>query len=417
MTARTSPAGGPPVSRHAAFFVVAGGVAASIHLGKLPAAVPALQAELGISLVQAGFLLSVLQLAGMGFGLLAGLLADGLGPRRCMLAGLALLTVASAAAGAWGEWGEWGGIGFASLLALRVVEGAGFLLAVMPGPVLVRRLAPPGAEKSALGWWGAYMPLGVSLALLAGPLFLHVGGWTGWWQGAALVSAMALAGVVHAVPADGARSRTTAGEGWSDRLGLTLRAPGAWWAALAFGMYAAQWMAVIGFLPTIYGAVGLAPGWTAVLTAVAAAVNIVGNVMGGRLLQRGHAPAQLLVRGFLVMAVAAFAAFVQVGSGAEAWSLPAPVRYLAVCAFSLAGGMVPATLFMLGGRIVPQAASTTVGLMQQASSLGQFLAPPLVGWLAQRTGGWQWTWVFTLLCSLAGIRLALWLGRRASPAA
>lgn len=403
-----------PVPRHAAFFVVAGGVAASIHLGKLPAAVPALQAALGISLVQAGFLLSVLQVAGMGLGLLAGLLADGLGPRRCMLVGLALLTLASAGGGAWGEGG---GIGFEGLLALRVVEGAGFLMVVMPGPALVRRLATPGTEKASLGWWGAYMPLGVALALLMGPLFLYVGGWTGWWQGAALVSAMALAGVVYAVPADGPRPAQAAGGAWSQRLGLTLRAPGAWCAAAAFGAYSAQWMAVIGFLPTIYGAAGLAPGWTAVLTAVAAAVNIVGNVMGGRLLQRGRAPAHLLVGGFSVMAMMAALAFVQIGSGVEVWSLPAPVRYLAVCAFSLAGGMVPATLFMLSGRIVPQAASTTVGLMQQASSLGQFLAPPLVGWIAQRLGGWQWTWVFTLLCSLAGIRLALWLGRRAAPAA
>ncbi|WP_234194521.1 MFS transporter [Pseudacidovorax sp. NFM-22] len=396
-----------PVSRHAAFFVVFGGVSAAIHLGKLPPALPALHDELGLSLVQAGFLLSVLQFAGMGFGLLAGVLADGLGARRCMLIGLGLLTGASAAAGAWGQMG----IGFGAMLALRVVEGAGFLLAVMPGPALVRRLAVTGTEKAALGWWGAYMPLGVSLALLAGPVFLHVAGWTGWWQGAALVSAMAMLGLIHAVPADGGRA-ASAGAGWSSRLGLTLREPDAWLVAGAFCVYAAQWMAVIGFLPTIYASAGMPAAWTALLTAVAAAVNIVGNVSGGRLLQRGHAPQRLLMRGFLAMALMAALAFAQIGSGDQVWALPMPVRYLAVCVFSLAGGMVPATLFLLAGRVVPQAASTTVGLMQQASSFGQFLAPPVVGWLAQRVGGWHWTWVFALGCSLAGMQMARWLGRR-----
>jgi len=47
--------------------------------------------------------------------------------------------------------------------------------------------------------------------------------------------------------------------------------------------------------------------------------------------------------------------------------------------------------------------STTVGMMQQASALGQFLAPPVVAWLAHRVGGWQWTWVVTLACSVVGI--------------
>ena len=64
------------------------GVSAALHLGKLPPAVPALHDALGISLVEAGFLLSLVQLAGMTLGLLVGLVADALGLRRSMLAGL-----------------------------------------------------------------------------------------------------------------------------------------------------------------------------------------------------------------------------------------------------------------------------------------------------------------------------------------
>ena len=49
--------------------VVAVGVACALHIGKLPVAIPPLQAALGLSLVQAGFLLSLVQLAGMSLGL------------------------------------------------------------------------------------------------------------------------------------------------------------------------------------------------------------------------------------------------------------------------------------------------------------------------------------------------------------
>ena len=54
----------------AAWVVILAGVCAALHVAKLPPAIPALQHELGISLVEAGFLLSMVQLAGMGLGVL-----------------------------------------------------------------------------------------------------------------------------------------------------------------------------------------------------------------------------------------------------------------------------------------------------------------------------------------------------------
>jgi cyanate permease len=167
-------------------------------------------------------------------------------------------------------------------------------------------------------------------------------------------------------------------------------------------------MAVIGFLPAIYTDAGVPDAWNAALTALAAAMNIVGNVAGGRFLQHGIAPERLLRAGFVVMALGGVAAFAQIGQAADAASLPPALRYLAICLFSLGGGLVPTTLFMLAVRLAPgpSTVSTTVGMMQQASSLGQFIAPPVVAWIAHRVGGWQWTWVVTLACSLAGMALA-----------
>ena len=106
--------------------VVLAGVASALHIGKLPVAIPVLQQTMGLSWMQAGFLLSVVQLAGMALGLPAGLLADRLGPRRVMLWGLCLLALSSAA-GALAQTPD-------AMLVARAFEGAGFLLAVLPAP-------------------------------------------------------------------------------------------------------------------------------------------------------------------------------------------------------------------------------------------------------------------------------------------
>ncbi|HEY2255652.1 MAG TPA: MFS transporter [Variovorax sp.] len=395
----------------AALAAVAGGVAAALHIGKLPPALPALQASLDIGLVQAGFLLSLVQVAGMCFGIVIGLAADRIGLRRSMLIGLSVITLASLLGGGVGYLVEDHASAIRWLLALRGLEGAGFLLAVMPGPGLVRAMSPQGSEKAMLGLWGAYMPLGVALALLLGPALIARAGWPGWWWALAAASAAAAAWVALAVPGDSARAPArsqAAPEAWSRRLGETVRASAPWTLALSFAVYSSQWLAVIGFLPAIYAEAGVPGGWSAAFTALAAAMNIAGNVVAGRLLQRGVAPVTLLRWGFVVMALCSVAAYARLGDAPNALGLPPALRYLAICLFSLVGGFVPATLFMLGVRLAPRpsAVSTTVGLMQQASAFGQFVAPPVVAWLAHRVGGWQWTWVVTVAASLAGLALA-----------
>jgi MFS family permease len=399
----------------AAFAVMAAGVAAALHVGKLPPAVPALQADLGVGLVEAGFLLGLVQAAGMTLGIGVGLAADVIGLRRSMLAGLILIACASLLGGLAGVLVHDRTQVFPLLLALRASEGLGFLLVVMPGPALIRTVVPLQAEKAAMGLWGAYMPLGVALALLIGPAFIAWGGWAGWWWALSLLCVAAAVWVARDVPRDKPR-QAAAAEGWPMRLRTTLTHTDAWLLALAFAVYSSQWMAVIGFLPAIYVDAGVPAGWTAALTALAAAANIVGNVMGGRLLQRGIAPGRLLRWGYAVMALGSIAAFVQIGAGEDALGFPPALRYAAVCLFSLGGGVVPATLFMLGVRLAPgpSTVSTTIGMMQQTSSFGQFAAPPAVAWIAHHAGGWQWTWTVTLAASLAGIALAGRLARAAA---
>ncbi len=387
-----------------AWLVIAGGTCAALHVGKLAPALPALQQSLGLTLVEAGFALSLVQLAGVTLAIVFGGLADRLGGRRSMVAGLVLLGLASAAGG----WVQ-GGTG---LLAWRAVEGLGFLMAVLPAPGLVRRLVPPQRLSAMLGVWGGYMPVGTAAALLLGPLAITLAGWRPWWELLALLTLVMAAAVWRGVPPDPPAAGATgvAVAGLASRVQQTLRAPGPWLVALCFAVYSSQWLAVIGFLPTIYAAAGVPASIAGPLTALAALVNLLGNLAGGQLGQRGVPPTRVLMAGYAVMALAALAAFGSVGGS----GLPPAGRWAAVLVFSGVGGLVPSTLFALAVRVAPgdTTVASTVGWMQQWSALGQMLGPPAVAWLASAAGGWQLTGVATAACSLVGIGLSVLLGRR-----
>lgn len=387
-----------PDHRAAWLVVLAGGVAA-LQVGKLPPALPALQAELGLTLVQSGFLLSMVQLAGMSLAVFMGLWADGMGLKRSMVRGLCLLALASGL-GAFAT-------STAALLALRAIEGLGFLLVALPAPALIRRLVPPAQLPGMLGVWGAYMPTGTALALLAGPLFISAWGWSAWWGLFAMVSLAMAVWLSRSVPADPVAHIAAPGRGAWQRLRCTLGARGPWLVALTFGMYSGQWLAVVGFLPSIYAAAGVSGALLGGLTALAAAVNMVGNMASGRLLQRGWAPRSTLWLGFGAMALGstvAFAAFTE--------SLPW-LRFAGVLLFSGLGGLAPGTLFSLAVRLAPgeQQVATTVGWVQQLSALGQFVGPPVVAAVAAQAGGWQLTPLFTVGCCVVGALLAWAAGR------
>lgn len=381
--------------------VIVAGVVAALHVGKLPPALPVLRDAMHMSLLESGFLLSLVQLAGMTVGVFVGLSADGVGPRRSLLAGLGLLAAGSALGGFARE--PW------QLMALRALEGLGFLLAVLPVPGVLRALVPPERLSLRLGLWGAFMPTGTALALLCGPWVMLAVGWQGWWWLLAAVTVGMFRWIARSVPADHAALHLPAiGErsNWTSRLRATLSAPGPWLIALVFAMYSSQWLSIIGFLPSIYAQAGLSVAAAGALTALVAAVNALGNIGAGRLLHAGVAPARVLAIGLSTMAVCAVLAFASTAT-------PLPVRYLAVVMLSGVGGLVPGTLFPLAVRLAPdtRTVSTTVGWLQQFSALGQFAGPPIVAYVASVVGGWQWTWAVTGSASVLGLVFTWFLAR------
>jgi MFS family permease len=262
-----------------AFWVVFAGVAVAMHIGKLPPAIPALKTELHTSLMQAGFLLSMVQFAGMTLGLWVGLFADVLGLKRCMITGLVVLTLSSLL-GASAETPE-------TLLLTRFFEGLGFLLTAMPAPSLIRLMLQGQSLSRALGWWAAYIPIGTAFALWLGPWVIKPYGWSLWWVLMSGMTALAALGLYKGVPAGLSNHQDGFSlSPWGNRLSLTLSSKGPWLVALCFGCYSAQWLSVIGFLPTVTQDMGLSATSSGVVTAGVALVNMIGNVASGFFLAR-----------------------------------------------------------------------------------------------------------------------------------
>ncbi|HZM36837.1 MAG TPA: MFS transporter [Burkholderiales bacterium] len=355
----------------AVWAVFAAGLAAGAHLTKVPPALPALREELGLTLIESGFIATMFNVMGMTVGMLAGVLSDRFGHRRLALAGMAVMVVGGLLGAA--------APGFAVLLLSRFLEGVGFIVFVVSAPPLMSAAVASARDRSrALGLWSSYMPTGGTLALLATPLLIAAWGWRGLWTCIALVTA--LAGVVFwravaAAPYGGVSSLRLVIESLAQKGNLVL--------AALFALYVAQWTSVMIWLPTfLVDEHGVSTSAAALATALMVLVNAPGNIAGGWLLSRGARRATLIVGASLIAAACELAMLAD--------ALPPSARYAAVLVFSLCIGVIPASIF--AGLPVhaktSQHIGTGNGIVNQASQAGQFCGPLLLAWLASTLGGW-----------------------------
>ena len=200
------------------------------------------------------------------------------------------------------------------------------------------------------------------------------------------------------VPADPARPARSA-DGLRQTLRQLFQGRDAWLVGIGFALYAGQWLAVIGFLPTIFAGMGAGPVLIGMLCASAALANIVGSLSAALLLHRGVGVSLLLRVGYLGMTVMSVIAF-------SSWSSGLPVlQFVALLLFSALGGLIPGSLFLLAVKAAPtpQQIASTVGRVQQLTSMGMFSLPPLLAKLTAVAGGWEWTWGFSAVASVVAV--------------
>ena len=161
------------------------GILAGFQVGKVPPALPVLRESLGLDLVAAGWLTSIYYAIGAVVAVAVGLLTDRAGPRRLMLVGVAFLGAGSLLGGlvSGSTW----------LLVARFIEGFGFVGITVTAPKLIATAARPRDYGLAFGIWGAYMPIGMAIAMLIAPALLDAIGWRGFWLVSAALVALFMA--------------------------------------------------------------------------------------------------------------------------------------------------------------------------------------------------------------------------------
>lgn len=372
---------------------IGGGLAAAFHMGKIPGALPVIQAEFSLDLVQSGLVVSSFSILSAVFGVTLGVLTRRTGVRLAATAGL----VATAAGAVTGTLAD----GFPLLLASRVLEGFGFLLVAVTMPVLINRVCPPRLRPLALGIWAAFIPAAMSLMLLASPLVLQVSGWRGLWWSSALVSLLLAFCFLALTGREGEQSRPAARVRLNrQELARPLLVSG------AFTCYSALFAAVTAFLPTYWsGQRGLELELATYLASLVVIGNIVGNITAGYLVGRGVTLERLMRWALVGGGTAAVLAF----SGL----VPLAGEFIAAWLFTFLAGILPGAVFAHIGAIAPSTDSVplTTGMIFQGAGMGQVLGPVGLGMAAGAGAGWPGGAGFLLLVGLLGT----WLCHRLVP--
>ena len=372
------------------------GVVASSHIGKLPPALPEIRQEFAAGLIMGGWFASIISAVGFALGLVAGGLADRIGQRTVILAGLLALALGS-------------GLGAISqsssvMLVARFIESIGFTATTISGGAIVAQVASNQDKKWAMGVWATYMPLGFAGMMMMAVLFLKFLDWRILWAVSAAIStiwAILTYFALRRISGIG-RDGSEQSESVFRNVFLALSQPGGVLAALCFAFYTAQHISLMSWLPTYlredYGA-GLT--LASMLPALVLLFNAGGNALAAWLMKWRLSVGLLLFLGALGMALTEIGIF--------SLDLPDGVRLGLAFAFGIFGGFIPAAA--LAGATVfaptPAQIGTMNGLMVMGSNTGQLFGPPALAAARLSVGSWEGVVGLLLLLAAIGMILAL----------
>jgi DHA1 family inner membrane transport protein len=367
-----------------------GGTVAAAQVGKAIVSLPLMRDEMSMGIGVAGAILSVFATLGATCGIGGGAFVAWIGPRRALVMGMIVLAVGNLC-GAMAT-------GTAALLAARVVEGAGFFGVVLATPSLLSRLAAAADRDLIMGFWSAYMPVGIASMLLLGPALPTIGWQNLWLANAAAAGALAI-GLRHALPAR--MNATPLVVPPLSGMVVVLRDRRCALMAGAFFAYSFHYFSLAFLLPLLLiTTLGHSLGNAALLAAAGMGVSAVGNLMSGPLLRCGMPAWAAIGLTFVAYSVSMVGIF---GGG---FSTPV-VALLAALALGV-GGLAPGAIYSSAPRVTPttEMLPITVGFFQQASNLGQFAGPLVVGLTIERIG-WHQVPIATVPLAVLGLGIAL----------
>lgn len=346
----------------------AAGLGAAAQFGKISVLYEALgtayAAHAGVGI---GLMVSVVGMVGLIFGTTAGLLVARIGPRRAVLAALALGAAVSLVQASFPA--------YPLMMLTRVLEGVSHLTIVVVGPTAIAGVTSARHQGLAMTLWSSFF--GVTYAALAffapgliaaaGPsaLFLAHGGW--------MLVCLGLLWLL--MPADPAHS-VPLGQGnlLAQHLAIYaspyLAAP-----AMGFVCYTVTYVAVLTLLPAV-----VTPGWGGFVGVAMPLVSIVVSLTFGVWLLSWLKAYRLVQLGFAAAILASLGLW-------AAWGQGAAEAGFALC-LAAALGVVQGASFASLAQLNPSAEDRArgAGAIAQLGNLGTTTGTPLLAWILPQAG-------------------------------
>ena len=286
---------------------------------------------------------SVVGVIGIVFGVMAGAFVTRLGARRVILWALiggGALSLFQAI-----------GLGFTTMMALRIFEGISHLALVVAAPTLMVRVSAPQDHSVVMGLWATFFGVSFAISAVVLPALVALGGLKLVWAVHGVLM-LVIAGCLAPFLPKGTRSAVQIQ--WVAEHRLIYSSPRLVAPALGFFWHTLMFVALLTFLPA------QVPVWVAVLLPL---LSLVGT-FGAGFLARWIAPDRIAVAGFL-----ATAALALIGFGA---SVPTLLLFVFI-------GLVPGASFAAIPHFntAPEDVARAQGAVAQLGNIGTASGTPL----------------------------------------
>ncbi|HEY7676314.1 MAG TPA: MFS transporter [Candidatus Methylomirabilis sp.] len=384
-----------PARRYAMLGLLAGAqMAASFGTIGLPSLAPLLREDLGLSVAQAGSVLSAFYLGRFIVSLPAGWLTDRLGARTTWLAGQGLTAAFLLVTARTGT--------FLSLLLALAGVGLGFGSANPPSQRAVMEWFPRASRATAVGIRQTGAPLGGALGALILPSLALASGWR-----AAVATAGALMLAMFVVSALGYRRprRSALAADETQAQASPADAPAARTArglvalmACITGLFSCVQLSWTSYLTLyLHDALGYSVRAAGAVLAQGNIGGIAGTILLGLLSDRAFGGRRKPVLIGCAVVVAGLLVVQARGAALPGWVLLAVVLALGGLAIGWDG-----VHFALLGELAPRGRTgLALGVGHLGSTSGAVLGPPLFGAILAWTGSFTAAWLFAAGVSLA----------------
>ncbi len=338
---------------------------------------------------QAGWIISTPSaLVAIG-AVLTGWLVDRVGDKPILLAGCVIIIA--------GDVGVTLAGSMQTLLAMRVVEGVGYVGIAVAAVTMMMRITRGPRRNLALTLWSSFIPMSFAVPLALTATLAGTGEWRWAFTGQAIVLAVLALLALAKLPAREGDTQLSRSAG----LTAVLRSPGAYLLGLSFAAHAFVQTGIVSTLAhTLAGFYGVSYPAASAIIPLGMVFNCLGCWVVGPLLNRGVRPSGIAAVG--VLGVVA-------GGIVVGLKLPGFGAAVAVaCAFFLASGLI-AGLWALLPHVAPgrETMGATSGLVTQITLLGVLFGPP-AAFAAKASGDWTRD-VLNISIAGAAMWVLLWL--------